>query len=126
MTLAARASRLSIVVHAVEDDGALCGAEPRPSWRGSTLIPVNCPRCLLELHRERYAVCGVPGTAAPDQLHIRAVGVEGVRKAGRTIARQTLCGLPAGWDVAELEPAHLRDRRMHEACRRRYEVSRGD
>jgi hypothetical protein len=126
VTLAARASRLALLVHAVEDAGALCGAAPRPSWRGTTLIPVNCPRCLLEMHRERFAVCGVPGPSTEDRLHIREVGPEGVRMRGRAIARTTLCGLPAGWDVAELEPRHLKDERMHEACRRRYEVGRAD
>jgi hypothetical protein len=124
VTLAARASRLTLLVHAVEDAGALCGAAPRPRWRGTTLLPVNCPRCLLEMHRERWAVCGVPGPATEDRLHIREVGAEGLRTAGRPIGRTTLCGLPAGWDVAELEPRHLDDRRMHESCLRRYRAAR--
>jgi hypothetical protein len=125
VTLAARASRLSLVVHAVEDAGALCGAAPRPRWRGTTLIPVNCPRCLLEAGRERWAVCQSPGPAGDDTLHIREVGPEGIRKSGRPIGRQTLCGLPAGWDFAELEPQDLADRRMHEACQRRYRAAHG-
>ena len=77
------------------------------------------------MHRERWAVCGSPGPAWAEELHIREVGPEGVRKGGRPIRRSTLCGLPAGWDVGELEPAHLKDRRLHETCRRRYELARG-
>jgi hypothetical protein len=124
VTLAARASRLTPVVHAVDDGGALCGAAPRPRWRRSDRLPVNCPRCLRALASERWALCGVPGASGDNTLHIRRVGPEGLRKGGRSVNQQTLCGLAAGWDVAELEPAHLADRRLHDACRRAYTVAR--
>jgi hypothetical protein len=125
LTLAARASLLTPVVHAVDDGGALCGSEPRPRWRRSTVLPVNCPACLVRMSTDRYARCGVPGAATDNLEHVRLLGPEGLRTVGGTIHGRTLCGLPAGWDIAPFTPADLSGdtRRLCRGCRARYRAN---
>jgi hypothetical protein len=96
MRVAARASRLSVVVHAVEDGGAVCGARPRGDWRLSSLLPVNCPQCLLELVGTRYAYCET--MSVPRLVHVREIGAAGF-KPRDPIDTRTLCGQVPVWDT---------------------------
>jgi hypothetical protein len=101
--LAARAWRWSPVVHAVDGGGALCGARPRAGrWTANTRIPINCPRCLYELSRPRYAFCQSP-SAARAPRHIRVLGPEGLQLRSSSGSFRTLCGMAAGWDIARVE-----------------------
>lgn len=109
MIVAARARWLTMVVHGVDDTGALCGARPDTprgvtgKWRRSEL-PINCPRCLMRMGGERWALCGAP-TAMPNApIHIRRVGPEGVSFTGNPGAARALCAATVGWDVQELRP----------------------
>lgn len=102
MIVAARASGLSPFAHAVDDTGALCGARPQGKWRMVKRMPVNCPRCLLRMGAERYALCEVPTASTRSPIHIRRVGMEGVSKSGSSMGAMTLCNLGVGWDLSEL------------------------
>lgn len=118
MTQVARTSALSLFAHAVDDAGALCGARPkRGRWRRSEILPVNCPKCLVELSRERLATCETP-TGGVSRRHIRRVGPEGICTKGSFLRAKTLCGNVAGWDLKSLSPADLEDSRCCRDCRR--------
>lgn len=103
MIAPARASRLSLVAHAVDATGALCGARPQGRWRLTARLPVNCPRCLLRLAQPRWALCESPAAWANAPVHVRQVGHEGVSLSGNAAGAKTLCGLLVGWDLRELE-----------------------
>lgn len=97
--LTARRSRLSLVVHAIDDLGALCGAQPRQGrWVPNLTLPINCPRCLVKLTFARYAFVELPtGDGGLNTLHIRRIGPEGFSKKS-VPGTKTLCGRDGGWD----------------------------
>jgi hypothetical protein len=114
--LAARASALSLVAHAVEDAGAVCGARPQGRWRLTERIPVNCPRCLLRLSVPRFALCRIPvPSRRNDVLHVRLVGGKGFKPRG-ALDTNTLCGRSPMLDERLLSPREHLDR--SEVCPR--------
>jgi hypothetical protein len=122
VTLAARSSGYSLVVHAVDDAGALCGARPgaggkRGDWRLSRVLPVNCPRCLHALATKRWAICETVTAGSASPLHIRLVGPEGINTGGHAVRARTLCGMEVGWDLAPLKEDDLTNRRTCRGCR---------
>lgn len=77
-------------------------------------MPVNCPRCLLRMGAERYALCEVPTASSRSPIHVRRVGMEGVSKSGSSMGAMTLCNLGVGWDLSELlSRAELEDQPGH-------------
>lgn len=123
--IAARVGPLSPFVHAVDDGGALCGARPRGGWRMSRFLPINCPACLLEMSKERYAFCETPVATSMSRLHIRQLGPDGLRRGGVGQA-QTLCGKPVGWDVELVADFDAADERVCAACRVRFRKPSGE
>jgi hypothetical protein len=119
MTLAARTHPLSMVVHAVEAPGALCGARPFSGrWRSTMRLPINCPKCLYELSRPRLAICETPGPLGGRE-HIRRVGPEGIvsgrnRAAGLT----TICGVIVGWDRKVFRDDDVKNPNVCPVCRK--------
>ncbi len=99
----ARTRSLSPFVHAVDDEGALCGARPAREWVLTTKLPITCPMCLIESGKPRYAVCECPDGKTNSPLHLRLVGAEGVSKKGGMVVK-TLCGKAVGWDVGLFHP----------------------
>lgn len=99
--LTARSHRFSLIVHAIDDSGALCGARPKGGdWIASTRIPLNCPTCLVKSGLPRYAYCELPVAVQPPMRHIRQVGPEGMSKTGVVGGTRTLCNRVSGWDVS--------------------------
>lgn len=117
MIAPARTSALSLVAHAVDSTGALCGARPSGRWRLSSRLPVNCPRCLMRLAAPRWALCESPGQHAHLAVHVRKVGHEGIAFSGNPTGAKTLCGLVVGWDDRELESLETL-RELREVCPR--------
>lgn len=100
--IAARGHRFSVIAHAIDGDGAVCGTRPSGRWIPTTRLPVNCPACLLRLDKPRYATCETPTASSASYQHIRKVGSEGLCFSGNPGAANTLCGLVVGWDLAEI------------------------
>jgi len=122
--LAARARKLTMFVHAVDDFGSLCGARPaKKKWVATESLPITCPRCLWSMSRTRYAVCRAPTETPADWLHIREVGPEGMRKYSGVGAVRTLCGRHGGWDVSVVSAEAVRSHRMCAACRLQFKLS---
>jgi len=97
--VAARASALSPVAHAVEDGGAVCGARPKGSWRLTKRLPVNCPTCLLRLSMPRFALCELPQARARSmRVHVRQLGERGFKPRGGPDTL-TICGQQPAWDT---------------------------
>lgn len=117
MIVAARTSPLTLVAHALEDAGAVCGARPKNGrWHVTERIPVNCPRCLLRLAVPRFALCRIPVPAGrQDVFHVRLVGPRGFRPRNG-IDTHTLCGRQPHLDERLLSPAEHLDR--SECCPR--------
>ncbi len=97
MIVAARRHPLSLAVHAVDDDGALCAARPAGDWRPTTRLPINCPRCLWRLER-RYAFCERASSASSTVRHVRRLGATGLHYGGGCDTR-ALCSVWADWDL---------------------------
>lgn len=119
MIVAARASKLTLIAHAIDGElGALCKARPRGGrWVPSTRMPVNCARCLLALSRPRFAFCEYP-SPAPDttRLHVRQLGMQGLKLAGGCDTR-ALCGALVSWDIREeVTRASVRDELVCVTC----------
>jgi hypothetical protein len=114
--LAARASKLSVVVHAVEGNGlGVCGARAQSQWRLSSRLPVTCPTCLLRMSRPRLAICGVPADNRREPLHLRLLSDKGFKpRAGPDTL--TVCGRLPGWDEALVRGTLVRP--DIELCRR--------
>lgn len=99
MRVAARASALSLIAHAVEDGGAVCGSRPRGKWLLTKRLPVNCPSCLLTLSAPRFATCEIPAARARSmRVHVRQIGERGFKPRGG-IETLTLCGQVPAWDL---------------------------
>jgi hypothetical protein len=125
VTLAARRTSISLVVHAIDDTGALCGVRPQQGrWRPSKRLPVNCPRCLYVMSRPRYATCETPTASGGSPLHVRAVGAEGIDRHGSSGQTKTLCGMIVGWDIAELRAEDFRYPRICQVCIRQIKPPR--
>lgn len=118
MRVAARARKLTPIVHAVEDGGAVCGARPAGEWRLSSVLPVNCPSCLLELAAPRLAVCEVVEVHARSR-HLRVVGERGF-KPREGIETRTFCGrIPSiDLELVRVVPVDVCAGCVHSASRR--------
>lgn len=115
--LAAKTTRLSLKVHAVDDTGALCGARPRGKWTPATLIPITCPGCLWTMGRRRLAFCVSPEPLLTRTFHIRLVGPEGISFTARHAGIRTLCRKPVLQDKWPYEVERLDDPDLCPSCR---------
>lgn len=119
MIIAARPGPLSIVAHAVDDGGALCGATATSKWRPTNRLPINCPRCLFVMATPRFVLCEMPTATSKSVIHIRKVGPEGIVKAGadHVGTRRSLCSQPIAWDLDAISNADVRRGGNQRLCR---------
>lgn len=125
MILAARRHQLSPIVHAIDDDGAVCGARPwRGRWVQSTVLPITCPKCLWSLER-RFSFCeAARATSSQPLVHIRRLGATGLHRGGG-VDTPALCGATVSWDRREeVTPEAVRARVVCASCATAFLESR--